>query len=354
MGKLRKFIKIYTIFFIVAFTLGILAASIGNSAIINKRKAFDRNDIDKNKSIVFEQAKNFDLKDILSILEKYKISTSLTYNNLEEMYSVKTIVYFDGLNLNDDMVSGKFFTESEFKNSDENKGIFSSTLTKENKFNMKYHDRGEIKEATLERQGKTFQSNNEVIIPQKLFYKIIKSKELDSGEYFITIHGDKKELDKAIEEITSFIKSKNSSNSANIKSYVMTTNDDDAMFLYNISFLILIIIVINSISISYLWVTDNKKELVLRKVCGARDRDLFKMFFSELMIISMISVVFAIIIQSLMVILTNGILGTIDIRLSFNNIIYSAIISIITAFLAALPINSQLKKLEIVEMLKEE
>lgn len=354
MYKLRKFVKIYTIFFIVAFTLGILAASIGNSAIINKRKSFDRNDINKNKSISFGQAKGFNINDVLNLLEKYKISACLNYNNLEDMYSVKTIIQFDGLNLNDDMVSGEFFTENEFKNSEENKGVFSSVLTKENKFNMKYLDMGEINEITLDRKGKSFQLYNEVIIPQKLFYKTIKNKELDSGEYFITIHGEKKELDKVVEELTRFIRSKNSSNSVEIKSYVMTTNDDDAMFLYNISFLILIIIVINSISISYLWITDNKKELVLRKVCGARDRDLFKMFFSELMIISIISVIFAIIIQILMIVLTNGIIGTIDIRLSSNNIIYSAIISIITAFLAALPINSKLKKLEIVEMLKEE
>ncbi|MEG1482442.1 ABC transporter permease [Clostridium sp.] len=354
MERIRENIKVYMVFFIIAFTLGILAFSIGNSAIINKNKNIERNSIKKNKSIMFTETKEANLDEVLSILEKFKLTVCLVSDNLKDIYATKTIVDFDGTNLTDDMSSGNYFTKEEFVNSSKNEGVFSGVLTDENKFTIEYSENDGAKNIDISKKGQSFQIYSEVIIPQKLFFKLFSEKDLSKANYYITIHGDENEISKAISEINDFVKAKDSTNKIEVNPYVMTTNGEEAQFLYKLSFLIIIITIINSISISYLWISDKKEELVLRKVCGAKNKDLFKMFFFELTILALFAALIAIIIQFIMVQISGGMIGTIDIRLNIKSIIYSAGIAIISAYLATIPIYVKIKKLEIVAMLKEE
>lgn len=354
MNRIRNYIKVYTIFFILAFTLGILTFSIGKSAITSKERNILRNDENKNKSITFIDTENIYLDDVLNLIKDNKVTVSLVRQvNENTVYNIKTIVKFDGLDMTDDMVTGEFLSKEEFEG-DKDEGVFTSTLTKDDTYTIENINEYDNKDITIKRKGTSFEIYNEIIVPQRKFFEIVNSKNLSLAEYGFIVHGEDEEVKSTINKIEKFVKSKNKNNFITTAPYTMVNNNEEGEYLYSLSILIIVVIIVNSISISYLWVSKKKKELILRKVCGATDYDLFKMFFGELTILALISACLALIIQYILVKVTNGMIGTMDIRINLNNFTNSALVAIVTAYISALPSMLSIWKLELVDMLKEE
>ncbi|MEG0672270.1 FtsX-like permease family protein [Clostridium sp.] len=350
--------KSITIFFILSYTFAILTFSVGNSAITSQEIKTQNYSVDNNKIIRFEGDSKFSVDELLKLLENDNISITLVMqygNGSQQFINFETQIKTDGLFYKEDTKEGQFFEKTDFKTKEPITVVSSTVPTENNKLKVEYRDENnEVKYEELECKGMTYQRAFIATVTNEMFFNVAGSKELFNSGFQIIINGKEDDLLEAINKIETHVKGINKENELEIKGYSRGEKSYEAQVLYQASFFIILITIINSISISSLWVVDRKKEIILRKVMGAKSYDIVKMFFGELTIISLGAVVLAISIQGLGALISGGYVGNIDIRLHLNNFIFSFILAIVTAYLSALPAFKHLTKIQPAEVLREE
>ncbi|MGL6184387.1 MAG: ABC transporter permease [Clostridium chrysemydis] len=346
--------KLTILFFILAYTSAILTFSIGNSALTsekNKMKLFNKNN---NKIISFVSEnpnKNFKLNstDFLNILKEYKISIVLSsFIGINgDMVEIVTELKSEGLSIKPDMKEGTYFSNLDFS-SDEPIAVISSTLESEDN---KYILSPNIKLTTI---GSTYERAKKVIVPNKVFFDFFEIDNIAMPNITCVINGEEKEVTAAINKIKENIKKLDDTIEVKVNPYVLKDVNYEASNLQTTSLLLILITIINSISISSLWIEDRKKEIVLRKVVGAKDIDIFKIFLGELVIVSIISTILAFIIQGILAFITNGYLYSLNIKLNWISAVSSFLLAIVVAYLSAIPAFKYLTKIQPAKMLRED
>ncbi|MGL5151175.1 MAG: ABC transporter permease [Clostridium sp.] len=340
---------VISIFFVVAFSMTILSFSLGVSLINSYRDKLLRYDVNKNKIITIENIDKYTTKDLKQSLKNCDLTVTIKQFQMEEdsknSYNISTILQKGNFNTQADLRDGEYLTLEEFKESKEYIGVFSSSIEENTKRLLNGKE--------IRRIGQTFETMREIYVPNEIFYEVTGTDNIALG-YTIQISGDERELDLGIKSIIEDIKKINKDGNIIVENNFIDNRNKEGKLLIYTSFLIIFLTIINSTSISKLWVENKKKELVLRMTCGAKERDIFKHFYKEMIILSLISTVIAVGSQGILSILTKGLIYNLDIRLSINNFIMSIILSVVVAIIVALPSLRYISKIELSEMLREE
>lgn len=356
----EKKIKAASIFFVIAFTFAIFSFSLANSVIAAKKNYEKRFNIDNNKIITFELEEDIDVKDMIKEIEKDGVTISLarfianSKNQQLNGYEIYTKVNLGNIDPHDDLIKGKYFSQEDFNSEDK---VFISTMDKDKnkELSLDYTNiNGEEEEIKLKNVGQISSQMKSILVPNKVFFQYTNGSYVMANNISIYLAGEKTNLDNCMNSIEEYVKGKSPNNKITTGNVYFSDKSIEASFLIQTTILIAGITVLNSVCISFLWVQDKKKELVLKKVCGARNRNLFFMFFKELTILSIISMALATIIHFIIVKITGGVVIGIDIRMSLTGVLYSFILAIVTAYITAIPAYSYISKVQPTEILRGE
>ena len=340
-GKLVKerIIRRINIFYIVAFTIAFLSFSMGYSAIHSEKNRLQRYDGETNKSLSIRCDELYS-SNIKNILKEDKISFQLMYplsdSDSNKQYDLITDIKVDGINRLGDLRYGRYLNENDYER-EESIAVFSSSITSESEYSVKVINEETTEEILFKEIGRTFDTEAYLNVSNKDFFKIVGTENLVEKPIVMIISGEKKEIDKSISKLKKYVDGMEGDNLVEVYSYNTKDIERETHEMFFSFILILLIITINSITISYLWVEDNKKELVVRKVCGANNIQLTKIFFGKLLTNAIVAVFIAITLQYICVILFKGMMLDIDIRISFLNLCTTIITSIGVSFIASLP-----------------
>lgn len=345
---------ITSIFFIFAFTIAVLCFSLSISVVNSYNDKLKRFDINKNKLIKMSD-ENVTYKELKESVEKNEVTVKITTNIFTEggkyEYTIATYLNSKGIDTLGDLRTGKKLTGEEYVGS-ENIGLFSTGLTNENSFIVKLADKKT--EVQVIEKGKTFEGNKAIIVPIDLFFKITGVDEVSKEGYNIIVSGENDELASAIYNIETLVKSKNNKGEVVTLGVLVGDRRKEAKILLTSTIIVVLITLLNSTSLSRLWVENKKKELVMRKVCGAKNKDIFKLFYKEMLQLAGISTALAILMQLGISTVTNGVLFNLDIRLGFNNCFLSILVGVIVSLIVSLPALRYISKVQPIEMLREE
>ena len=282
----------------------------------------------------------------------YNNGYAYKFENPNEEYDVfvTTCIKSDGLNRLGDLREGEYLTKEDY-GSDKLIGVFSSILAGDEKFLLKNMNGDSIE---VGKKGSTFDTGRSIDIPNKIFFKITGQDTISNKNLEIVISGEDEEVKSSISNIRNYIKALDKDGQVNDYDYTDDDVSDAANQMIRASYIIIFITVINSISIAYLWVNDNKKEIIIRKVCGAKSINLVGTFFGRLVVIALISVVIALGLQWFLGTVFKGVFINLDIRLSLNNIQYSLLFSVGVAILSSIPAFHYISELQPAELLRGE
>lgn len=339
------------IFFIVAFTLSFLAFSIGNSAINAQNKRLSRYTGDNNHIIQVFTNYNFTNEEMVELLKEQKITIQLSSNIIieDKVGKVTTELKSDGLSRLCDLRYGHYLSKDEYL-SDENMGVFSTGVTNKKKFTLRNIYDSSIIPIEVEEIGKTFDTSITVDVPNNIFFSLLTSDDFVE----IIFSGEPEEIKEAVDKLDMFLKEKDTDSIVGDYELPIDENEVAGKQMFGVSILIVIITILNSINICGIWVTDNKKELLVRKVCGATDFDLIKDFFIKLLCVSLISLCIAISTQEILAVVLKGVFLNIDIRLHMQNLIYSLIFSVGITLISSIPALYYIMRVQPAKMLNEE
>ena len=347
--KSLKARKAITCFFILSFTIAILTFSVGSSAIISQQNKAKEYSPDNNKFLVFLECTNINFDEIVNLLKDTDASFILNVEDRELGACVESIVLGQDVESTLDLKEGVEFTEEENMKTS-SKALFSTRFDEES-LELIIPRSGE--KFKVDKSGKFYEISKKIILPYGAFKEIYLEDDINFSTVNLILRADKDKIEGHIKTIEEYVKKKNPNNSLKTSSYMTQDKSIEGEALYSASFTIIFITIINSISISSLWVKSRKKEIVLRKVFGATDKDISKIFFSELLIISITSVVFALIIQLTLSVVFEGSISTIDIRLNLSNFIISTLLAVVTALLVSIPSLKHIAKVQPIEILRE-
>lgn len=335
-----------TLFFIIAFTIGILIFSIGNSAIKAESNRFSKDA----KQISLKNYENLQFKDIKKVLKDSNLKISLRKPNYNTGIGIETRYVPKGESLKLDMKTGKSFTEQELNDNGLN-GIYSSRFDDEIEEYLPEKD----SKVKINKVATYYEADRIVIISNELFDKFYD--DMPISDVLILVTANDSSFYKLVNELEEKFKE---NKIENVKEGVVYMTDlqssesPEAEALYKVSIMIFIITIINSISISSLWVKNRKKEIVLRKVMGATDIDIAKIFFGELLIIAILSLILALAIQNILVLSTSGFIESMDLRPNIISFITSFIVAVVVSLATTIPSFMYISKIQPAEMLKED
>lgn len=341
--------KTITIFFIIAFTIGILMFSIGNSAIVAQKNKVKEFSPENNKSINFQNYNGITIKDIAEVLKNEDITVLMLMVHSDQITGIETVLLPSEKELIFDMKDGEKFTKDQLSSNNEI-ALYSSRINEPIEIisfdgNRKF---------TLKSIGTYYEMMRRVTIPNGLFMELYGEIDVNQSKSQIILRGEPSHIDKAIKKLESAFKSKNIEGGIEKFSLDLSSRSAEGEALYNAAILIFFITILNSISISSLWVKNRKKEIVLRKVLGAKNVDISKIFFGELLIITVFSLLLSLVIQYILILLTGGFISNIDLRLNIEVCINSFMIAFLTSFAISLPSLRYISKIQPAEMLKGE
>lgn len=353
--KNRK-LNLITIFFCIAYTLIIFSFSVGFSIVENQKLIIEKNNPNTNKVIVIT-SNNIKLEDIIAIVNNEVITLNAQVDvNLNKSESFKLTSNFINKreNLEDEIKIGEKFKKDDYTNKD-NVAIFSSLMRlQDNKFKFSYADiNGHIQEQQLISKGITYGTESKVLVNNNVFMDYIINCGLLARDIKLKINADKEDLVQIQSDISSNLKKIDSSAVIEFINDFQDDNEESGM-LFKITFSILLIILLNSINITGLWVEKRKREIGIRKAVGATNNDLVKLLFKELLTIAIFSLLLVLIIQFILIKIDFFILFNLQVKMYFKNFIYSLLLAIIVSALTCLPAYYYLFKLQIIDVLSEE
>ncbi|GFZ32669.1 membrane protein [Clostridium zeae] len=122
-----------------------------------------------------------------------------------------------------------------------------------------------------------------------------------------------------------------------------------------ITFIIIVIAIINVMNFTVLWISERTKEIALRKTVGATNKDIRNLIFNEILALSIVALVISIVFQAIMYRIINS-MGSLEIylQLSIKNIVVSFIVSFLISLLATIPLYFKASEISPVIVLKEE
>lgn len=334
--------KAVTLFFILSFTAGILIFSIGNSAIVSQQKVAEQFNPNNNKILTFINYEGVTLKEVSDIIKNQNVTLLIQVVEEESRTGIQTMFLPEGEELRVDMKAGSILSKEELKGNGSN-AIYSSRINEEL----------EVNSIKLNKVGAYYEKMRRIIISNGLFMNLYGDREVLGTE--VILRGEPNNIKNSIKALEVGLKNKNIKNGVEYFDLIIDDKGMEAKALYNVAALIFIITIINALSISALWVKNRKKEIVLRKVLGAKNIDIAKIFFGELLIIAILSFVIALIIQYVIAqTSTTGFIFNVDIRLNMKTLTKSFMIAIISSFTVALTSLKYISKIQLAEMLKGE
>lgn len=340
--------KTSTIFFILSFTITFLIFSIGSSSTISYERKSREVNPENNKLIVLVETKGVTFDDIVNTLKDDKVSILFQYEDVSNGLMVESVVLGKEQEKFLDIQEGdKTYSDSLFNG--KNSGIFSTRIPSD-EVKLQSGD----KSMNVERVKSFYEIQMKIIIPYETFKYIYDKGDINESQTFVVIRGDEREIEKGVEKLGSYLKEKDPSSNISLLPYQTYIKSVEGEVLSGSTILIIIIAIINSLSISSLWVKSRRKEITLRKVFGANDKDIAIIFFGEILIISIISLILALGIQYIISIATNGFISTIDIRLTPGNFLISSLLAIITSIAVTGVSLRNISKVQAIEMLRGE
>ncbi len=341
------------IFYLFSFTIAIFIFSIGNSAInfeMDKIKSFNK---ENNKILKFSLSESLTVDRLKEILKENRVSIIIKKNLDGTAIYLESYLKTDGYYYEEDMKVGKFFSKNDFEGS-EKKGLKTEKNKLEDSIEVKYIDsKGNEKNLSLKSEGTIFSKENKIVVPTKIFIDSFEGINLNDSELKIIITGEVNEIEEAIETIKEYIKKLNGENCLEVNDYFIGNRSEEGKILKIISYLVVLIAIINSFAICSLWIDCKEKEIVMRKVVGASNIDIFKLFFKELGVIAVISLVLAVGGQGILSYYYGGYFMFIKVKVTFINIIYTIIFTFLITLTTTIPFLNKINKLNLVEMLKE-
>lgn len=352
--KNNKGRKFSIIFYFFSFTIAIFIFSIGNSAIdfeMNKIKMFSK---DNNKILNFSLNESLTLDKLKEILEKQKVSIILKKNLDGTAIYLESYLKTDGYYYEEDMKNGEFFSKGDFESLEE-KGLKTEKSNLKDNIDIKYVDsKGKEKILNLKSKGTIFSKENKVVVPIKIFFNSFEDIDLNDRDLQIIMAGEVKEIEKSIETIKTYIKDLKGENNLEVNDYFIANKSEEGKVLKIMSYLVALVAVINSFGICSLWIKSKEKEIVMRKVVGASNIDVLKIFFKELGIIATISLILAIGGQAALSYYFGGYFMFIKIKVTPINIVNTIIFTILITLTTTIPFFRKVSKLSLVKMLKED
>lgn len=333
------------VFFMFAFTLAIFTFSVGKSASDSQRARFIKYDSKYNKILDASDCKDLTIDELLNAIKTSKVSLQVIRKVDDSNIKIKTYVKTDGYFSEEIMLEGEAFKRGDFL-VDENMVIKTSTISEKDLI-LKGLNGEEIK---LNDVGSSYDRDSYIVMPSPLYEKIFGKVNLYDLNTTLVISGDLYELDLAFKNIQAI----KSGQGIKYSDYEIFDSSKDSVLSKSLIYGIIFITMINSIGISNIWVESKKKEIIMRKVVGATDFQISKMFFGELIIIATVSVILALSLQKLIGVFTGGMLLNLNITIGFGNVLASVFLTVIMAFVVAIPFLSDIKKIQPIEIIREE
>lgn len=356
---MKKFFKASSIFFILAFTFSIFCFISAFTIIEAKTLYNKRYNSDNNKILSFNLSQSLPLNDFLTVIEKYDLTITLSKFIFEDIdkentgYELITKLKTNEYDSHNNMLTGNYFSNTQFANDEK---IALTTINKKD-VTLHFLSNNIKKEIPLNIIGTISGEARSIILPNKIFFDYLQTDDLSLNAFSISLSGSKDNIANAIASIDKFSKtlvSLDNEPAISIYSPIMSNSTLEARFLILMTVLVVFITILNSIFLSSLWVENRKKELILRKVCGARNKDIFNLFLKELSLLTLISFILATILYFLLMFLTNGILFGMKLKLGLTSIIGTILVSIFTMYIVSIPSMKYISKLQIIDILRED
>lgn len=144
-------------------------------------------------------------------------------------------------------------------------------------------------------------------------------------------------------------------NNTNLLDMKSDKNDPFTGILTIASIIVVTVAIANIINFTYLWMSERKKEIALRKTVGATDEDIRKLLFYEIGFISSIALVLSIFTGQVICLIINK-LVSLDFYLviSLKNVFLSALTATAIVVISSMPSYKEALKIEPALVLKEE
>ena len=233
--------------------------------------------------------------------------------------------------------------------SDESLGVISSTLD-QGRESISFKNNTFLKDIKI--KGVINEMTKKIILPQKTFNNVIGTEYINEIYLTTLISGDIDELNLALVNLEKYIISKDADAKVNIYDFIKEDRVEEAKIYAQNIMNIIFITILNSIILTSIWIGNRKFEIAVRKAVGASNIDILRLYFNELFMIGIISILVAIPIYKVLINILDGYIWGFDI--SFNLIAFLESIGLvfITSFLVSIPILIYLKSLDLNKLLK--
>lgn len=342
------------VFFLIAFSIAIFTFSVGKSATDSQKKAYLKYDPTKNKVLNFSKSEGYTLDMLKENLKKQNVSIMLVKKQDSSDVKIKTYMQTNGLFTEETMLKGETLTKEDFEGNGDK--VIVSSIVKDDDLTLSYYNKDyKLQSKSLEKQGEYYDKEGVIVMPYSLYKSIYEENDIkDINQKIVISAKGEYELDLAYKTVQEEAKKINASNVVKMSDYAAFNSSKESSLIKAVLILIVLVTMINSAGISTIWVQERKKEIIMRKIMGATDRDIAKLFFGELMAVSALSIVIALVVQFILVLITGGKLLNFDISMHLGNIIYSILITVAMALIVALPFYDDLKEIQPIEIIREE
>lgn len=342
--------KITSTFLILAFTLSILTFLIANTIINNQKEELKRYDIKNNKEVSFIVNKEIPIEAIKEVIKDNKVTMELKYFDDANDCYISTILVKNSFMQREKIIKGREFYDEE-NISNDNIGLVSVTLF-EDKEDITIENNGGSNKLNI--KGVFNDSNKILIIPNKLFYKFLGTDKINERYVRTIISGEPADIENAIGNIRNYLLKIDPKSNIKVFDYMKEDRIAEANSFIDASKTILLITIINSIGLTSLWVSGRKKELALRKAVGATDNNLRILYFKELLVMGMVSVVISGILYGIILKITGGYFKGLNLEFNMLAFIQAILLVFVTSFLVSIPSLIYLSKLNPAILLRED
>lgn len=349
--KLTERKTLSNLFFIIAYTLVIIVFSISMSSLKIQNDKYKKYSPTNNTQLNFTECVNFTEDDLNKIVDTKAVSVLLK-RHMPEGYTLETYKCTNGLYFMEDMKSGTYFEKDDFLNKS-GEIVISINFDGIPKVSYLTSD-GETAVKEFNISGVSYEKMPKALISYKDYKALFGDNFLADPTTQIIISGEEDTLKEVVAEINDSAKSKDVNNVVVVNDYMEFDLTAQAKGTMKVSLLIFVITFINSITLAYLWVEERKKEFIVRKVVGATNITLVKLFGKELLQLVTISAIISLISQGVLSLISGGYIYNIPIKISYYNIISIFGTAIVVLLITLIPFLYYLSKIQPNEILRGE
>lgn len=269
-------------------------------------------------------------------------------DNLNHINLISVPINKFGMNFKE-FIHGEDFNATEVL-SNQNIAIVSSDLYK-NKDSISFPLNDSLQNLSI--KGVTNDVSKELIIPFERFKKATRTLYINDMTYISTIlSGEPANLKLALEDLSKFLTTKDSKSSVTAFDLIKEDRVIEARIFTQNSINLIILTILNSVILTSLWIGNRKFEIAIRKAMGASNQNILILYFKELFLLGLLSIILSIPIYKILSLGLDGYIFGFDISLSFSALIEAVFLIFTTSALISLPVLAYLKTLNINELLK--